>query len=582
MNREADRFSAGWDADSGGPGSALQRALAWAAILFWAISLAFGIESSLSNTALPPVFVSADRDGGPPTLTGFRTGSGAEASGLEIGDRLLRLGQRELTGACPLALFVEAAKAGRAGDEIEIEYQRDGHTGIARARLASSPAIWRIVPFSVAWALLALVILLQSSWARASRYGFGAAIGVAMTAPLFGGSYAETILSATSLSLGAGAMTVFGVLFCISFLSRPGPPEEHRWVWLFAVAAPLEASRDFGLFLRPAVGRFVFITTVSLAAAYALLRLTMRVRDATPIERRQLYWVLFGLYWGAAPIILARLLILADDRFAPLYGVALSIASLLPIVWAFAIFRFNMLDVDQVISVTTTYLIVVVALVPIGLAAHSLFFSGVSIVVELSIVATVFAGSILGYRWLQPRVERFLFSEHVRHLRDIALVAESLSTCSNAGELWPQVVIGLHRAVGPTSCAVYSVTDSALEPVAQRGPAADAILPSDGRLGHALSGRRRSFHVQPRRDIALTSEERTALQSVEAAVIVPIEHGNRLHSLIVLGEKHSGDIYTRRELDAFDLVARAVSTHLARLDDDSTLDRTSEIAAERG
>jgi hypothetical protein len=65
----------------------------------------------------------------------------------------------------------------------------------------------------------------------------------------------------------------------------------------------------------------------------------------------------------------------------------------------------------------------------------------------------------------------------------------------------------------------------------------------------------------------LTFEERTALQSLQAAVIVPIRHRDRLHAFIVLGEKHSEDIYTRRELAAFDSVSRAVSGHLARLDD---------------
>lgn len=553
------------------------KSLAWAAIAAWAICLSLGIKATLSGTPLPPVFVRADPRGGPPTLIDFRSGWNAKSSGLRTGDHLLRLGGRDLTGTGPLGLFVETARAGRAGQEVEVTYQRGSAIASTRIELPAGTWMWPALPLSLTWGALAILILTRSSWARAPRNAFWASIGVALTAPLFGGGYFQTILSATALSLGAAGMAVFGVRFCISFLSSTGTfgaetgearaARAETWPWIFAALAPLEASRDFGFFLPPAVGRDGFVGAVALSLGYGLWRLTGRVRHVSPIERRQLYWILFGLYWGAAPLTLAALLAITDERFNPLLAGTVALVAILPVVWVFAIYRFSMLDVDRIIGAATTYSVVALLLITVGAYVNSHFLQQGSMMADVAIALLLIGLSVPGYRWLRPSIERLLFPERVRFHRGIERLHEQVGGCTDREQLWEVAGLGLYNITDPLSCAIYVVADGAAsEPVFHRGLASPAAIQHDGGLVAALGDRQGCFHLRPRRDFVLTAEERTALQTLQAAVVVPIRQRSRLHSFVVLGEKLSEDIYTASELAAFDQLATTISRSLDRMD----------------
>jgi membrane-associated protease RseP (regulator of RpoE activity) len=65
-------------------------------------------------------------------LTGVRPGSPAEKAGIAAGDVLLRVGSTKIMNLQDLAF---ALRAHRAGDEVEVEYQRAGARAMVRVRL---------------------------------------------------------------------------------------------------------------------------------------------------------------------------------------------------------------------------------------------------------------------------------------------------------------------------------------------------------------------------------------------------------------------------------------------------------------
>jgi membrane-associated protease RseP (regulator of RpoE activity) len=65
-------------------------------------------------------------------LTGVKPGSPAEKAGLAPGDVLLRLGARQVAN---LHDMVDALRAGRPGDVVEVEYRREGVAHVVKVTL---------------------------------------------------------------------------------------------------------------------------------------------------------------------------------------------------------------------------------------------------------------------------------------------------------------------------------------------------------------------------------------------------------------------------------------------------------------
>ena len=69
-----------------------------------------------------------------------------------------------------------------------------------------------------------------------------------------------------------------------------------------------------------------------------------------------------------------------------------------------------------------------------------------------------------------------------------------------------------------------------------------------------------------RRTQSLTPYERAAIETLDAAVLLPIRRGSALIAFLCLGPKRSGDIYTPTDLALLGAVAGRVSDRLASLD----------------
>ena len=102
--------------------------------------------------------------------------------------------------------------------------------------------------------------------------------------------------------------------------------------------------------------------------ASALWIVTRNYRQADPIGRRQLKWFFFGFYVAAIPIGIGALLGLLDPRFFRLAMSGLVAGSIVPLTLLISITRYNLFDIDRLLSATATYNIVIAIVAGLGIA----------------------------------------------------------------------------------------------------------------------------------------------------------------------------------------------------------------------
>ena len=94
---------------------AVDKALLAILVPIWAVCFLLSARSVFEHRAYSSVYVSAPENGSAyPTLSAFEVDG--QASGLRVGDRLLRVGEADLRGVGPLGFFLRFSEhAGREG-----------------------------------------------------------------------------------------------------------------------------------------------------------------------------------------------------------------------------------------------------------------------------------------------------------------------------------------------------------------------------------------------------------------------------------------------------------------------------------
>src|SRR5262249_11122141 len=129
------------------------------------------------------------------------------------------------------------------------------------------------------------------------------------------------------------------------------------WPWLFAIFGPVATSMAFGVPLPPAIGLPAF-SIVNVTFFITLLVLITRLfHRSDPIGRRQLKWVVYGLYIGTVPALIAGVSTALDPSLWWFYEIVTIPVALIPVCIFIAIIRFNLFDIDRLISATAAYTI---------------------------------------------------------------------------------------------------------------------------------------------------------------------------------------------------------------------------------
>jgi hypothetical protein len=144
-------------------------------------------------------------------------------------------------------------------------------------------------------------------------------------------------------------------------------------------------------------------------------------------------------------------------------------------------------------------------------------------------------------------MERMLFREREALRAGVEDLLLDLSAASGPEQLLTLVGERLDALVRPQACVVYAPLGDRFTPVFARGTercGGPPTLSTDAATIAAL--RRRTAPLDLRRwsaprDHALADDERTALDGLRAAVLLPVRRGAALAATICLGAKRSGD-----------------------------------------
>jgi GAF domain-containing protein len=365
----------------------------------------------------------------------------------------------------------------------------------------------------------------------------------------------------------------------------PASRWHHIWPWLFATQGIFQELMLWG-YVRQANAAANAVIALGAIACVAVI--TYKYREADPVARRQIKLVVFGLYCAAVPILVASGLLALDPRFGNLQLLSFWAAPIFPVFLVLSIVRFNLFDVDRVISAAASYNALLVllgagalVLVP-RLAEAASRLVGVDPSTSQVALSLLLAGAVVpAHRRLRPQIDRLFFKERYVLDHGIAELLTGLSRCADARELTTRVGEGLHGLLRPEACVVYAAIEESYAPVFVEGRAVPPGFEADSPLVGTLSRRRAPLSLSDagrRPDKApLGPFDRAALETLQAELVVPVLQDDALAAFLCLGPKRSGDVYTSTDLSLLAAVAEKVVTELRRFDQEETVREAREM-----
>jgi class 3 adenylate cyclase len=515
-----------------------------------------------------------------PTVREFLPGTGAGGSGLVIGDRLIRLGQADLRGVGPFGFVARAYEEAGSDLRVPVAFVRAGEQGETSLSLTPIASPWLFLPLTLSFVIAGVLTILCEPGSRSARAFFLASLAYSFHWTLFfGGPRMQTYAWAAvhffsalvMLPLSLRAVMIFPEKLILAGTQTPA------WPWLFAISGPIIISTVFGVPLPPTLGlRANFVVNVAFLIALLVL-LTRNFRRANPVGRRQLKWIVYGLYTGTVPVLAADVVTALDPALRWLHEISMIAPMLIPICLCIAIVRFNLFDIDRLISATAASSILLVLLIGgalLGGPQLSRATSGVvgvdpasgQIVFQLLLVALV----VPGQRYLHPWIERLFFPERHALERGVEHLLRELSACEGPQALLTLVSERLYTLLRPECCVMYGRVGESYAPAFVRGSAVPPVIAAYSSLVGALQTRAAPVDVERWRRTArvyLGPADRAALDSLRVAVVLPISRNEPPAAFVCLGHKRSGDIYTTTDYALLAAVADKVAGELLRFDE---------------
>lgn len=564
----------------------LDRALVLILVPIWIVCFAIGVRTQLrggGTAALEVTVEAADRH---PTLTGyfspfFHSIDPLAEAGLRPGDQLIRVGDADLRGVGTFGLYARVIEESSGSLSVPVAFQRDGvlrETSLALLPISiHGPGL----AASFAFAAAALFLLLRGRPTPTVRAFFHFGLSAAFTTCVFPGSVREVHawLVITTLAHSAYFPMAFRFLFRFPDDRPPESGWNRIWPWLFLVNGPLLAA----MFTSHAwIAETGFIALAAVGALTLLGVATHKYRQADRVGRRQMRWVLFGIYCAALPLVLAVVASALDPRLGWLYWASNWARPLVPLFLVVSVWRFNLFDIDRILSAAASYNLLAVLLAGGGLvivpkvAAAASGLVGIDAATgQVALSMALAAVLIPGHRRLRPQIDRLFFKERYALDHGIAELLPTLSACVDARQLTECVGAGLQRLFRPEACVVYAGVGGSYAPVFAEGAAVPPAFEASSPLIGTLRARHAplSLSAAGRRpdEAPLGPFDRAALETLHAEVVVPIRQDDALAAFLCVGPKRSGDVYTSTDLSLLTAVAETVSHRLQRFDQEEVI-----------
>jgi hypothetical protein len=210
---------------------------------------------------------------------------------------------------------------------------------------------------------------------------------------------------------------------------------------------------------------------------------------ADALERRRVKWVFSGLFLTLLPVLLVNTLMIYDQSWWPVRTYALYATVLIPLSMFFAIVRYDLFDIDRLISgaaAFTILAIVALAAVLIGVPRVSHEFGpmvGASTEAAQAVVSLALAGvAVPVARRLRPRLDRLFFRDSHALREGIDELLQELSACPSAQALTQLTGERLDAMLRPERCAIYSQAGEGFQLLRAQSRRTDG-LPGRGTAG---------------------------------------------------------------------------------------------------
>jgi len=574
-----------------------QKALFAGVFALWLLCFALQFQTVVRGQAFSSVNVAAPATPDDyPSVTGLVPYVGAEESGLLVGDRLLRVGEADLRGVSPLGVWLSAAEEGGTNTSVRVVFERGSERRTTDLPLGSAVLFWSFLPLSVVFVATASLLYLrsyQSESARAFAATFMCA-GFLFSSQFFGSkleSYAGLAVFFVAFSLNQPLWIRALLLFPhdvrpTSKLARWGP-------WCLLIVAPLEMSRIFGAPLPTSIGYPASYTGLAIAFCTGFYVLRRAYGAADAIGRRKLRIVLFGGYCTAFPpiaalVVAALLPHLSWVTFAGYIAVAA-----LPISLIIAITRYNLFDIDRLISATATYNAIAVVFIAAGLvivprtaqAASTLL--GLEPSVGQAIVSLLLASLIVpASRMTRPWIESMFFVDRYAVDQGFQELLSELAEYTDPVLLTKRLGERIGELLRPDACIIYQEAKAEYSPSFVAGRTDPPTFEATSPLVASLRQSKRPLVIEAkggRRDTpSISPFDRAALETLAAAVVVPVRHREDLLGFVCLGEKSSGDVYTSTDIALLSAVADKASLGLTEKTAQPSADETTKLAMRFG
>ncbi len=557
------------------------RIAAGAMVLVWGVCLVLHVvQGTAGRLAWPGLVVAPGLDAaGYPVFEQFQPGYADPGAGLARGDRIVRVGRRDMHGA-PLFYVAAAALAeADASLRVALETERDGvaRASILQLRPLPSPW-WALLPAAGSWVLISIWVLLRAPEVRAARTMFFAGTS-ASTAFLWfqGGPVALGYANLAVLLVFGGVLSVPLLVRCAALLPvdprHPAPPAP-RWPWIFApLYAVALVSYAAGVPLSPAAARVVFPVVIAAAVGAGIGVLARNYARSTPVGRRQLRWILFGAV-VPFPLIAGAYVVASvwpEQRWPILLALWSTVAT--PACIYVAIVRYNLFDIDRLISTTAATVASVALLAALGALlippAAALVAGATGLepaLARVGLALALVAVLVPAQGRLRPRIDRLFFRERFRADRGVEELLDLVGEQTRADALWELVGRRLVEIYRPRSCAIYAAEAGVFTPVFTDGSTAAPGFETGSALVRVLEDR--SAPVVATRDGRaargqdLTPFDLAALETLDASVVIPVRHGAELAAFVCLGPRSSGDVYTPVDRALLGALGRVASAQL--------------------
>ncbi len=557
-------------------------------------------EVRRTGMAAPPVFASPPPNAQEyPTVGGLRPERGASWNDLQVGDRLIQVGDSDLRGAGYMGF--EAITMEEAGTSLAalLVYERNGERRTTTLRLLQYERPWHRIPVILALAISCMIVLLRSPGQPQARLYFATFMTLAILfSDFLGGPRIQSYADQIRFNLGWTIVYFLMIRWMIQFPDRL-PPEQRisdRWAYIALIHLAVRLNYIFGVPLASTriLSAAMAVDAILVAALGGIL--VRNYLRSDPIGRRQMKWFVYGGLLGSSVLGLitglgAVGLGVPGFEFAEMIEIAFFVGVLAPVGLLIAIMRANLFDIDRLISATATYTAAGVALLALTLLAlpplSEPMASWLGIEQAMAQVLVLVGLATLGLPFAERvriLIDRVFFPDRLARERTAEQLMEDLGVCKSEDDVLQLVAEGFGLVFSPRGRWVFRNDGGQF-----RAADASVVFDSKGSLAVALARQpmprlveSSAFRSERGR---LDPEDRTRLEDLEVAMIVPLRAGKDLAAFAVLGNPSSGDIYTATDVSLARAVAERASAELLGLRDARILEeerrRVEELRALR-